>query len=831
MTPDSTADSRPDRGAGWLDGLGRDLRHSVRMLLKQPGFAATALATLALCIGANVAIFAVVDAVLLRPLPFPESERLVSVFNAYPRAGVERSSSSVANYYDRRSAIKAFAGVATYSEGSVIVGDAGAPQRVPIGRVTPDFFATLGVPLAMGKTFTDAEMAYGPDEVAVLTDAFWRNHFNADPNVLGRKFFNDGLAVTVIGVLPRDFRFLSSRAQFFRPGSHFPDQKDPKNRHNNNAEMLARLAPGVTLADAQAQIDAFNAQQLTDDPVASLVKGAGYRTTVHSLHADHVRTVKPMLALLQGGVLFLLLIGAVNLANLLLIRASGRLKELAVRQALGATRWHIAREVSVETVLLAVTGGVLGLALGAVGIRLLATLGTDRLPLGATIQFDGRVAAISLIGAFVVGALLAVPVIWLNLHAKLAPSLQIETRGGTSSRAAQRVRHGFIIAQVALAFVLLSGAGLLGVSLKRVLETHAGFNPDNLLTGQIALPWKNYKDDASRLAFVERLLPALRALPGVTQVAINSGLPFSGSGTNDSAVALEGQLIKSGESIRAHYLSAATSEYWAAMNIPLVRGRLLEDADNQRKQRVCVVDQAFADRYWPGADPIGRRLTTGAAFKEEEATTVVGVVASVKQKELAETLGHGAIYFPYAKFNANSFALVMRTSLPPASLAATVRKTILQLDPELPIDDLRPMQARIDESLIARRSPAVLAGVFAGVALLLAAIGTYGVLAYAVTQRQREIGVRMALGALPQQVRMQFLRLGAKLLLAGVALGALGGWAAGRAMQSVLFEVGPARAEIFVLTAAVMAVVVLLASLLPSQRAARVSPMEALRAE
>lgn len=831
MNADPTSRSGPDRFVGWLDGLQRDLRHSVRMLVKQPGFTVTALATLALCIGANVAIFAVVDAVLMRPLPFVDSERLVSVFNAYPRAGVERSSSSVANYYDRRRAIKAFAGVSTYGEGSVIVGEPGAPKRVPIARVSPDFFATLGVPFAKGKTFTDAEMAYGPDEVAVLTDAFWRNHFNADPNVLGKKFFNDGLAITVIGVLPADFRYLSSKAQFFRPGSHFPDQKEVKNRHNNNAEMIARLAPGVTLAEAQAQIDALNAQQLADDPYAEVVKNAGYRTTVVSLHADHVRAVKPMLALLQGGVLFLLLIGAVNLANLLLIRASGRVKELAVRQALGATRWHVARGISVETVLLAVTGGILGLGLGAIGVRLLAALGTDRLPLGATVQFDARVAVVSLLGAFVVGALLAVPVIWLNSHAKLAPSLQIETRGGTSSSAAQQLRHGFIVAQVALAFVLLSGAGLLGLSLKRVLETPAGFNPDNLLTGQIALPWKNYKDDASRLAFVERLLPALRAVPGVTQVAINSGLPFSNSGINDSAVAVEGQVVKAGGSIRAHYLTTATSEYWAAMSIPLVRGRLLEDADNQRKQRVCVVDQAFAERYWPGADPIGRRLTTGAAFKEDGATTVVGVVASVKQKELAETAGHGAIYFPYATFAANSFALVVRTSLPPTSLAATVRKTILQLDPELPIDDVRPMQARIDESLTARRSPAILAGLFAGVALLLAAIGTYGVLAYAVTQRQREIGVRMALGALPQQVLGQFLRLGGKLLLAGIALGALGGWVAGRAMQSVLFEVGPARAEIFALTALVLGIVVLLASLLPSRRAARVSPMEALRAE
>jgi predicted permease len=830
MNPPAPSTLTESPGTGWFDGLGRDLRQSCRSLLRQPGFTATALATLALCIGANVAIFAVVDAILLRPLPFPESERLVTIFNAYPRAGAEFSGSSVANYYDRRHAIKAFSSVAAYQEGSVIVGEAGSPQRVPTARVTPEFFATLGVPFAKGQTFTDAELAYGPDEVAVLTHEFWRSHFNADPQVLGRKFFNDGLAVTVIGVLPPDFRFLSLRAQFFRPASHERNAREARQRHSNNSNMIARLAPGATLAEAQAQMDAFNAQQLTDDPLAELVKGAGYHSTVRSLHGHHVRTVKPMLVLLQSGVLCLLLIGAVNLANLLLIRATGRAKELAVRQALGASGWRIAREISVETLLLAGVGGILGLALGAVGIRLLATLGTDQLPLASSIAFDARVAVVSFIAAIVVGALLALPVIWLNVRTRLAGTLQSESRSGTTGRSAQRVRHGFIVAQVALAFVLLSGAGLLGLSLKRVLETPAGFTPDQVLTGRLALPWKNYKDNAARLAFVDRLLPALRRLPGVTHAAISSGVPFSGN-INDSAVFVEGHVPRPGDSVRAHYLSMATSDYWRAMNIPLRRGRFLEDADNQDKQRVCVVDQAFADRYWPGVDPIGRRLVSGDSFKEENATTVVGVVANVKQKELAEADDHGAVYFPYVNYAANNFVLVLRTSVPPATLGPLVQKTILGLDPFLTVDDVRPMQLRVDDSLVARRSPAVLAGIFAGVALLLAAIGTYGVLAYTVSQRRREIGVRMALGALPQQVLTQFLGLGAKVLVAGVALGALGAWAVERGIQGVLVDVSSARTEIFVITALLMGVVVLLAALLPSRRAARVSPMEALRTE
>jgi predicted permease len=808
------------------------LKFAVRQLLKTSGFTATALATLAICLAANLTIFAIVDAILLRPLPFPDSERLVEVFNSYPGAGVDRASSSLPNYFDRRHAIKAFSSLSIVQDSSTIVGGAEAPTRVTMARVSPEFFSTLGVPLAMGSTFTDPQMVYGADQVAILTDEYWRNHFDSDPKVIGRTFLNDGLSVSVIGVLPRGFRFLSSKAQFFRPAGHDADDIKATNRHSNNWEMVARLAPGATLVEAQQQINAFNLQQIADDPYAQIVKGAGYHTTVSSLHQDHVRSVKPMLVLLQCGVLFLLLIGGVNLANLLLIRASSRSKELAVRQALGAGRRHVIMDVLMETTLLGVGGGVCGLLLGAFGIDMIRSLGTDQLPLGATVAYDSRVAAAAFAAAVVSSLILAAPVVWFNLRTKLATGLQAESRSGTVGRGAQRLRHGFIVAQVALAFVLLSGAGLLSVSLKRVLSTPAGFNPDNVLAGNISLPWKDYKDDTAILGFINRLLPVVRALPGVEMVAIDTGLPFAGS-TNDSAVTVEGFVPHPGESIRAHYMSQVMGDFFPLMGIPLLKGRLLRDSDNNSKSSVCVVDQAFANRYWPNVDPIGRRLTTGPTFDKDKVDTVVGVVASIKQNELAEDAGHGAMYCPIPSPNMGfrSFALVIRTPLPPMAIIPTVRKAVLQIDPGIPVDDFRTLRSRIDDSLVARRSPAVLAGVFAMVALLLAAIGTYGVLSYAVAQRQREIGVRMALGAHPSQIRGQFLLIGVRLLVVGTAVGIVGAWLAGRAMQSILFNVPPFHAASLLATVAVMSVVALAACLLPANRATRVDPVVALRGD
>lgn len=803
------------------------LRQTLRRLAHEVGFTTTVLLTLALGIGANVAIYAVVDAILVRPLPFPEAKRLVAVYNSYPKAGADHAGVSITNYYDRRHAIKAFASVSLIREDSKIVGEEGTPTRVPIARVTPEFFETLGVPLALGRAFVAEEMLHAADRVAILTDPYWRNHFDADPQIVGKMFLNDGVAITIVGVLPPGFDFLTSRAQFYRPASHAPDAITPRYRHSTNSQMIARLALGATLEQAQAQMDAFDAQQLQDDPLVEIARNAGYRTKVSPLHADHVREARPALILLQAAVLTLLLICGINLVNLLLIRANGRAKEFAVRQALGAGRRHLVREVMTETVLLALGGGVLGLLLGAFGIDLLARLGSDRLPLGRAITLDGRVAVVALLGSLLVGVLVALPVVFFNAYRRLAPKLQSESRTGTVGRAAQRVRHGFIVAQISLAFILLASAGLLGVSLQKTLATSPGFQPDHVLSGSVTMPYSAYPDETARWTFIDRLHTALRSQPGVAAVGFTSGLPFGGP-ADYRAIKVEGATLAPGESLRTHYTSFAVGEYWQALHIPLIEGRLLEIADQHREQLVCVVDAEFARRYWPGESALGHRIFNNVTLTEQNAITIVGVVGSVKQNDLADAKPLGAIYFPNPS---NQISVVVRTSLPPEALASTLRQAVHAVDSSLPVDDIKPMQTRIDDSVVSRRSPAVLAGAFAVVALLLAAVGTYGVLAYAVSQRRREIGVRMALGALPQQVLSQFMKLGATLLAAGLVLGVAGAWTAGRAMQSMLFGVGAVDARVLAATTGTMIGVVLLATFIPSRRATKVDPMIALRAE
>jgi predicted permease len=789
--------------------------------------------TLAVCLGANLTIFAVVDAILLRPLPFPEPGRLVTVFNTYPKAGVERDGSSITNYYERRGRIPAFASVSIYRYGTAILGEPGATEREQVARVSPEFFTTLGVGPAIGRSFTDEETSFQTDKVVILTDAYWRQNLNADPHVNGRQIRVDGVPYAVIGVLPPDFRFLSSEARLYFPFSSRLEDRAPRQRHSggNNKHMIARLNPGATVAQAQSQIDAQNAALASDDVQAKMMADAGFRSVVTPLHTDHVANIRPTLLWMQAGAVTLLLIGAVNLMNLLLVRTSSRAKEMAVRHALGASRLHVMSEAIVETTLLTLAGGLLGLAAGAGGIRLLSVLGADRLPLGSHIAFDARLAFVAVAGSVLLGLALAIPIAWFNLRGNRTNAIQSETRGGTANRAAQRLRHAFIVAQIALALILLAGAGLLGLSLERAMAVSPGFRPDHVLTGQISVPWNRYSNWRDRLALNERMLKEIARQPGVSAAGIVNNVPLSGN-SGKSAATVKGRVTRPGESPRGHYSYGVDGDYFAAMGFFLREGRFLTADDSRRAERVCVVDEDFARYYWPHASAVGQQLFEGSGAKSDTlAFTVVGVVGAVKQAGLTDQAAQGAVYYPYALRSDDNLFVAVRGNLPPESLGAALQRIVRGVDRELPLNDIRSMDTRISDSLTANRSPALVAGIFSVIALLLTTVGTYGVLSYAVAQRRREIGLRMALGARPEQIRGQFLGLALRLLGAGTILGIIGAYLTGQAMRTLLFQVPPVHVGTFAAAAGLVSAVSILACLLPSRRAARISPMEALAQE
>ena len=824
-----------------------NLRYVLRQLRKSPAFTITALATIAICLGANLAIFGIINSILLRPLPFPNADRLVTIYNTYPKAGVENDGASIANYYERRGNIPAFSSLSIWMERSEVVGEPGSTEQMSVIRTSPEFFATLGVGLAIGRSFTEEE-SITQKNVAILTDAFWRQRFNSDPNILDREIRINGIPRKIVGVLPPAFRFLSSEARAFVSIKSNEEQRGSKARHSGGGaiHMIARLKPGATIAEAQAQIDSHNAEMEKDDPEAKMMAEAGFRSPVVSLHAEHVRSIRPTLLLLQAGVFFLLLIGAVNLVNLLLIRASGRAKEMAIRQSMGAGRRHVVTQVMTETVSLTFVGGLLGVVAGAWGIHLLEILGANRLPLGAHIAFDGWLGLIGLLGSIVLGIVIAAPIAWFNLRSHLANALQSESRTGTASRSAQNLRHGFIVAQIALAFVLLAGAALLGLSLKKIMAVSPGFQPDHVLTGEFTIPWQSEAEP--RVAIADRLLETIRQQPGVNAAGIITHIPLGGD-EGKTAVAPKAYEPPAGQSLQGHYSYGVTGDYFAALGIPLREGRFLTSEDSHRTDRVCVVDEDFARRYWPNGGSalsqriassgekdanggaLGQKIAHGDEKDDAKLFTIVGVVGSVKQAALTERQGQGAVYLPFAYRENSYYFVVTRTSQRPEAFAQTLRKLVRAADPNLAIDNIRSMDTRVADSLVTRRSPALLAGIFAGVALLLASIGTYGVLSYAVAQRTREIGIRMAVGAQRQQIGAQFLKIGVRLLITGTVIGLIGAALSGRALQSLLFDVSALNPATFAGAAAIMTVVCLVACWLPARRASRTDPMEALRAE
>ncbi len=818
-----------------MDNLLRDIRFAIRLLWKEKAVTVTVLLTLAVCIGANTAIFGVIDTVMLRPLPYPQPDRLVRVFNSYPNAGAVRGSNSAPDYFYRRERVKAFRNVAEYQFWGNTVGEVGSPERVQTMRVTASFFPLLGVKPLLGRTFTDDEMEPGNALKVVLSYGFWQERYAGDASVVGKDLRIDGRPYAIVGVLPKGFHFLGQQdRRFYLPIPYTPADHTPERLHSNNFEMIARLAPGATIEQATDQIKALDAQLVDQVPIPNarqILKDAGYHAVVVDLKSDLLRDIRPTLVMLWAGVAFVLLIGCVNIANLMLARSSQRGRELATRIALGADRRRLAGQLITEAVMLALVGGALGLAAGVAGMRLLVALGANDLPRAADVGINGVVVLFTFLLTLAAGIFFGGIPLFHVFRTDLNAVFRAESRSGTASRRAVLLRGGLVTAQVGLAFVLLIAAGLMFASFRAALNVDPGFKPASVLTGYVSLPDARYPDGASRSRFVDEMLSAVRALPGVEAASVTSQLPFSGN--NSASVVLpEGYVPKAGESLLSPFNTVVGPGYFKTMGIPVLQGRAFEASDDTGSVKVMVIDRWLAHRYWPDTSPIGKRMLLGVpgmTDNDEALTyTIVGVVGDIKQNELTESDHVGAYYFTYKQQPRGFFTVVVHTTTKPTSLVAPIRQAVSSIDPDLPFYMPQTMTSRIADTLRARRVAMLLLMAFAAVALFLAAVGIYGVLAYSVTQRTRELGVRMALGGSPGEVFRLVLRQGLRVIGLGLAIGLVGSLLLVRLIRALLYGVRPTDPAVLAVVAITLAAVGVLACVVPARRATRIDPMEAL---
>jgi predicted permease len=813
----------------------QDIRFGIRLLWKDRGFAATAILTLAICIGANAAIFAVVNSVVLQPLPVPHAEQLVHMYNAYPGAGVTGGSTGVPDYYDRLRETNVFQEQALYNTRGVTLGG-DTPQRVVSMIGTPSLLRLLQAQPIRGRIFSEEDGEIGKTHKAILTYASWQQWFGGQDNAVGRDVRINGEPFTVVGVLPAGFSFLEPDVKLWIPLAFSARERSDDSRHSNNWSYVGRLKPGATIEQARQQIDALNARNLDRFPALKQVLiNAGFHTVAVPLQSHLIEDLRSTLYLLWGGVVFVLLVGAVNVTNLMLVRSSARMKELATRHALGAGLGRIARQLLTETVLLALGGGAIGLALGYGGVRALASFGLDATPQGTKVAIDATVIAFTFGLAVALAILIGlIPVLGLR-RMNLSQTFREEGRSGTASRGARVVRRVLVAAQVAFAFMLLIGAGLLLASFQRVLAVRPGFDASHVLTGIVSPPASRYKEDAQLITFWNQLVDRVRALPGVQAVGTTTNIPLGGN-YSDSVILAEGYAMSPGESLISPYATSVSPGYFDAMTIPLKRGRLFTASDDERAAKVLIIDERLAKRFWKDGDPVGRRmwkpdapddLTKGPGPKTRY-YTVVGVVGNVRVTGLTEKEPVGMYYFPFAQNAGRGMTLVTRTAGEPATIVSAIRHEVTAMDPELPFFAVKPMQQRVEESLVSRRTPMMLASLFGVIALFLAAVGIYGVLAYQVAQRRKEIGIRLALGSDSRRIFQLIVSEGLWLLGVGIVTGLAGAFAIRRAMETQLFGVQPMDPVVLSAVAGTLALVAFAACAVPARRAARIDPLIAL---
>jgi len=820
-----------------MDRLLQDVKYAARVLLKDRGFTATATLTLAVCIAANVGIFAIVNSVLLQPLPVPHPEQLIHMYNAYPGAGLgDAGSTGVPDYYDRLRDATVFQEQALYNTRGVTIGQDGSPQRITAMLATPSLLRLLQAQPLRGRLFTEQDAEEANSRKVVLTYASWQQLFAGRDSAIGSDLRINGEPHTVVGILPASFGFLDPAVKLWLPLGFTPADRSDDRRHSNNWSYLGRLKEGATIEQARQQIDALNARNLDRFPeLKQILINARFHTVVVPLHAYLVREIRPTLYLLWGGVAFVLLIGGVNVTNLMLVRSSGRMKELATRHALGAGMGRIARQLFTETMILAVVAGITGLALGWGGLKTLTTFGLEHTPQGTVVSLNTRVVLFTLALVAMAGLVIGLAPVLSLRRLNLSQAFREEGRTGTATRGSRAVRRVLVSAQVAFAFMLLVGAGLLLASFQRVLAVPPGFDARGVLTGAVTPPATRYREDPQLVAFGDRLLERVRALPGVEAAGITSNIPF-GNNFSDSVILAEGYVMAPGESLISPLNMRVTPGYFEAMRIPLVRGRFFADSDTAQAPRVVIVDERLAQRFFGTRDPVGRRLwkpddpqeLTRGPGQNTRFYTIVGVVGSVRARALTEKESIGGYYFPVAQAAIRTMTLVARTAGEPETLTESIRREVMTIDPELPFYGVRPMQARIDESLIGRRTPMLLGTIFAAIAVFLACIGIYGVLAYQVAQRRREIGIRLALGSEPRRIFQLVLQEGLVLLAAGLAVGFGGALAIRRAIETQLFEVRAFDPLVLAAVTATLIAVAALACGVPARRASRIDPLIAL---
>jgi predicted permease len=813
----------------WLFGL--------KLLFKQRAFTAPALLTLALCIGANTAIFTVLENVVLRGLPFPHPEELVTLYNVYPGVGLgERGANAIPDYLDRRPMTTVFRDVALIGSTGYEAGREGSPERIRGQYVTPSFFQVLGVRPLVGRTFTEEEAVLGKEKVAVLTEGLWKDMFARDPNIAGRDIRLNGALYRIVGVMPATFGIPGQEeVRIFTSFAFTKQQTSEQARHSNSWGMIARLKPGVSVAQAQERIDDLNRRNRDRFPqFRQLLINARFATRVVSLADQIVRDIRPTLYLIQIAAGVVLLIGCVNLANLMLVRSNVRMKEFAIRCSLGAGRWRIARQLLTESVALAVMGGVLAIAVAYAGVRLLAYLGARDLPRGMSIGIDSGglafTAALALLTGILFGGVPLVHVLRRDMNAVFRGN----ERTGTAARGATWIRSALVVCQFAFAFVLLIGAGLLTMSFVRLLRVDPGFLPENVMTAHVTLPRTRYGDDARARNFFADLLAKLSAIPGVRHAGATTFLPFGGN-NNSNVISIPSRPLAPGENPPVPGWNIVAPHYLETMRIPLLAGRDISDADGPDAPKVVIIDQFLARKYFPKGDALGAKLLRGMQLagdtRKPDECTIVGVAGSVKTSSLDENNPTGHLYFSYRQYVPRSAHLVVRTERNNPQLVAAIRRMLQQADPEMPLFDVKTMPERLAASLQLQRAAMALCLIFAGLALLLAAIGIYGVLAYSVSQRTREFGIRAALGAGGREVVGMVVGQGLRMAAVGLAVGAAGAFALTRLMSALLFEVRPSDPGLLLAVAVVLGAVASVASLIPSVRAARIPPALALRYE